>query len=684
MDTTRFLRDLAKQARLEDDPAVKLAIEACEHDQRMIPDMELLFSAEAWEKGNRISPDPFLPPEEEEINGPIKIGYTRDGIEFGVHDSEGNQHMFVSGRSGAGKTHTVRDVILPQLAEDGKKLLITDFKRDYFTLIKSVPGILVVEAEDFKHNPLEVPKNCNPNRHAQLICGVYRRNFGMMHASEGEIYQDIYDLYSLFGVFEQRGVYPTFSDLLEYEKSKSLPRYSEEAKYRDRTINRLETINRAIGETINVSKGFDLEDILTNNVIILLDGLGYDIANFLVESLFMSIFEYKLTNQKDVDVKNFIILDECKRLFSIHKEREYAQGHPVMTHFVNQIRSCGVGLLVCEHQPSMINPALLASSYIKIMMSLGDGRDIFTMARAMGLNPEQEKEAYHLDVGEAIVKLSGRYTRPFKIKVPEGTFPSPVSEEELRNHYQRSFEFLNRKVMLRSDLLQKFQSREKDRASAVYDVLENLTKDPFAGFVDRCKALNMDRSKLKRTIDNLILRGLITPVTVRTFKKGGQKILYQLTEKGQELLRGNGVDTSHKIRGDLAHLYYVNLVGEYFSSQGFKVRLEGESGNGNADLVVSNNRKAVAVEIELGEKTAVNNILKNLKDFDGVIMAFEKESTRKKIEGMVDKWEKSLKDKVRLNLIEDFVKDGNDSFLGEKEETKGKGMGETVGFIKIC
>lgn len=90
------------------------------------------------------------------------------------------------------------------------------------------------------------------------------------------------------------------------------------------------------------------------------------------------------------------------------------------------------------------------------------------------------------------------------------------------------------------------------------------------------------------------------------------------------------------------------------------------------------------MEIELGEKTAVNNILKNLKDFDGVIMAFEKESTRKKIEGVVNKWEKSLKGKVRLNLIEDFVKDGNDSFLGEKEETKGKGMGETVGFIKIC
>jgi hypothetical protein len=672
MDTTRYLRELAKQARLENDPAAKLAIEACEHDQRMIPDIELLFSAEAWEKDNRINPDPFLPPEEQEIKGPVKIGYTKELNEFGAEFSELNQHMFVAGRSGAGKTHLLRDIIVPQLIKAGKKVLIPDFKRDYVELIRLFPDICVVEAENLRFNPSQVPKNCNPNRHAQLICGVYRRNFGILHASEGEIYQDEYDLYSLFGVFNQSGIYPTFLDLLEYEKSKTLPRYSEQAKWRERTINRLESLNRALGQTINVSRGFDLEDILSNNVILLLDGLNYDIANFLVESLFISIFEYKLANEKDEDVKNFIILDECKRLFSIHKEREYAQGHPVMTHFVNQIRSCGIGLSVSEHQPSMINPALLGSSYIKVLMSLGDGRDIFTMARAMGLAPEEEKEAYHLDVGEAIVKLSGRYTRPFKIKIPEGTFPSPVSEEELRNHCQRSFEFLNRKVMPRSDLLQKFQSREKDRAGAVYEVLENLIKDPFAGFVDRCKALNMDRSKLKRTLDSLILRGLITPVTVKTFKRGGQKILYELTGRGRDLLLENGVSTSHKIRGDLAHLYYVNLVGDYFSTKGFKVSFEGETGNGNADLIVSNDGRAVAVEIELGEKTAVNNILKNLKDFDRVIVAFEKEVTRKKIEGVVNKWEKSLKAKVRLNLIEDFVKDGNDSFLGEKEETKGR------------
>ncbi len=105
MDANRYLRDLAKQARLEDNKAIQMAIQACEYDLKLIPKIEKMLSAEAWSKDNPIKPDPFPPPAEE-IPGDIEIGIVlQTGKRVTLSVRELLQGTLICGRSGAGKTN---------------------------------------------------------------------------------------------------------------------------------------------------------------------------------------------------------------------------------------------------------------------------------------------------------------------------------------------------------------------------------------------------------------------------------------------------------------------------------------------------------------------------------------------------------------------------------------------------
>ncbi len=80
----------------------------------------------------------IIPPSKEQAQGPYAIGsvvYAGKSLyDFGQRENEWIQHVGVFGRSGAGKTN-VGFVILKQLQEKGKPVLIFDWKRNYRDLL---------------------------------------------------------------------------------------------------------------------------------------------------------------------------------------------------------------------------------------------------------------------------------------------------------------------------------------------------------------------------------------------------------------------------------------------------------------------------------------------------------------------------------------------------------------------
>lgn len=66
----------------------------------------------------------------------------------------------------------------------------------------------------------------------------------------------------------------------------------------------------------------------------------------------------------------------------------------------------------------MISTPSLGNSYCTIAMNLKHGNDTAALARAMGLSEEQRELVGRLPIGEALVKLQGRWPRPFLVRFP--------------------------------------------------------------------------------------------------------------------------------------------------------------------------------------------------------------------------------------------------------------------------
>jgi hypothetical protein len=69
-------------------------------------------------------------------------------------------------------------------------------------------------------------------------------------------------------------------------------------------------------------------------------------------------------------------------------------------------------------QSSMICSSLKANSYCKVMLPVREGRDLLDMGNSMFLTPEQTYFCRTLERGDAVIKLSGRWTEPFPITIP--------------------------------------------------------------------------------------------------------------------------------------------------------------------------------------------------------------------------------------------------------------------------
>ena len=144
-----------------------------------------------------------------------------------------------------------------------------------------------------------------------------------------------------------------------------------------------------------------------------------------------------------------LIIDEAKRVFCASEA--YSQttaefsGIPPAELILDEIRSFGQGLILADNEPSKLSNAVKANTNIKIAGFLGNGRDIDDIAQAMNLNEEEKEALSHLERGEWLVKLAGRYTRPFLIKTEDFPLPRNVSDEELAELMRPKLAMLYRK-----------------------------------------------------------------------------------------------------------------------------------------------------------------------------------------------------------------------------------------------
>jgi len=499
-----------------------------------------LLSAKYILQGLDETESSLIPPPEQQAKGPYNIGQVfyagKNFYDFGLREDEWIQHVGVFGRSGAGKTN-IGFLILKQLQEKRKPVLIFDWKRNYRDLL-CLPEFKDIEVytigrniAPFTFNPLIPPKGTNPKtwlkKLIEVIAHAYLLGNGVMY-----LLQEAVD-----SVYEEAGVYsgtvekwPTFRDVLV--KAKNRDARGREAGWLSSTLRALASLCFGDMDTlVNTGENQNLEHLLSKTAILELDALTQQDKIFFIEALLLWIHHRRMIERQREVFKHAILVEECHHIFS-GERRSLVGGQSVMEITFREIREFGEALIILDQHPSQISLPALGNTYATICMNLKHKSDINAIIQCMLL--DQEKDLLgSLEVGQAIVKLQGRIARPFQITIPEfviekGKVTDSWIQERMQHiaptiveNYSPTDDTAMDSVLIRS-------------ADNQLGFLKDVQEYPDSGIAARYKRLGLSVRQGQKLVAKLLDQGLIQHHQQTT--KTGRLKMIRLTEKGKALL----------------------------------------------------------------------------------------------------------------------------------------------------
>jgi hypothetical protein len=481
----------------------------------------------------------LIPPSKEQAQGPYAIGsvvYAGKSLyDFGLRENEWIQHVGVFGRSGAGKTN-VGFLILKQLQDKRKPVLVFDWKRNYRDLL-ALPGFKNVEVytigrniAPFTFNPLIPPEGTNPKtwlkKLIEVIAHAYLLGNGVMYLLQ----QAIDSVYEETGVYSGKVIkWPTFRDVLE--KARNRDARGREAGWLSSTLRALASLCFGDMDTlVNTGENQNLEHILSKTVILELDALTQQDKVFFIEALLLWIHHRRMVEERQT-FKHAILIEEAHHIFS-GERRSLIGGQSVMEITFREIREFGESLIILDQHPSQISLPALGNTYCTICMNLKHKSDINAMAQCLLL--DQEKDLLGtLKVGQAIVKLQGRITRPFVIEVPEFVIEKGrVTDAWIAERMQDiAPAIMENDYATESTSPDSWQIRSTDNALAF---LKDIQEYPESGVSARYKRLGLSVRQGQKLKAQLVKDGLIEEQNETT--KVGRLTVIRITEKGSALL----------------------------------------------------------------------------------------------------------------------------------------------------
>ncbi len=530
------------------------------------------------------------PPEKELLTGEYPIGdviYPDKpfGV-FGLREKEWIRHCGIFGKTGSGKT-TLSVRMIRELCRHNKPFLIFDYKRNYRDLLKHPDFenedilIFTVGRNDVapfyfnpKQRPLGVEEYVWIKQLAQIIEKVYLLGPG---AND---------------VFMESAGMNTFKEM--QERVLRQKKRARELLWWASVKRTLNAINYpGLGEMVNCIKGYPIPDLLNKKVILELDGLSGSDQAFVIGSLLLWIYHYRMRQPEREILKHFIIIEEAHHLF-LKAGREEDIADVIM----REIRELGESIIIIDQHPSKISVSALGNLSTKFVLNLSLNQDVSAIANAMLLENDQKKFISMLTLGQCICR-SDRLPHPLLLSIPD--FPIKkglVRDEDIKRHMEGYFKDLSPENLPMPEKSSIRCIQKPETLSPLGRILlENIAEKPVLGLVKRFKDLGLKVSHGYKFIEELTALKLIIPKTVDGHK------LYELTRQGKETL---GKRIPLKGRGGLEHRYYIEKIKEhYLRNEGFTF-VERD----DIDLVVETIEKKMAIQMETGKSDIQGNLTK--------------------------------------------------------------------------
>lgn len=621
----------------------------------------------------------FPSKEESAVRG-VRIGYVcaGDQVLYPIELSNVNltENIFGVGRAGSGKS-TFLTYFIDQLHSHNIRFTVIDWKNDYTFLAKKYDDVPLLVWNQISFNPwTNIPPGMDRTLWWSVVLDVIAHSTGLYVATPSHI------LEALDEVYEAKKGMVTTKDLEQYLRSQK--ETGKRSEYSDVAINRITLLNRVLDPVINVSHGFDIEELFKSNCVIQMSPLHQAVASFLFQILVLWEYYRRLYNNVRGDWKStphryfiekfhMFIMDEAHLTQYSGQEANDLTffSPPPLSTFFSQSRELGLATCAFTQFPNLVMSAFKINASTRIFGNIVESNIRRDLAASIGLERDQENLLGKTDKGIWLVNIAGRTKKPFVMQTPFVEKPI-VAEAEVFSNSKR---FLTAMQMKRQEIESKMflndvQRHDPDKIhlpelpEEAWQVLQFVFDHEFAYQKQISDGIGLSPHKLDDMKKMLLSKNLIRIETFPVFTHN--RTHYVLTAKTLDVFKTLGKSPQRiaywkflSTNPGYYHRYFQFLFMGMHRRLGWKGSVERDLPNGRrVDIFMQREedgkRKVIELETtttDIGNKVRVildgycDELVLLYKDMVGVQLA---RSKLEKIDGIVA-------DTIWVGLIRDYV-----------------------------
>ena len=294
--------------------------------------------------------------------------------------------------------------------------------------------------------------------------------------------------------------------------------------------------------------------------------------------------------------------------------------------------------MLLDQLPSLITPTALANTHCTFTFNLKGKSCVSTAARYTLIGRDDEEYFGKLPVGQAIVKLQGRWFQPFLIKIPHVRIrKGSVSDEDIQEamkDYSIDSASSPDAAKKPATIPPSPHAERKALSESEKDFLQDILDNPLSGVSNRYSRLGLSRRRGTEIKEALRANGFIEEISIPLVS--GRIVLLKTTRKTEALVQQQTLKKGASLgKHGLEHEFWKKRVRDYYERKGYRIKEEHSIKSGFIDLVAEGDER-VAIEIETGNSNISDNISKTLAaHFPKLVLVPTNETASVKIEKLL-------------------------------------------------
>ena len=577
---------------------------------------------------------PKVPPIEKLIGG-VYLGRTSSGAMVCLDLKKyANPHLAILGKSGFGKSTTVKTFISRLFDLSATPTLIIDYAGEYLDWVMSRKGLIIDMRKD-RINPFELGRTTLIDRVRQVIdsfektCDfqtINQRNAFAEYVSKVYMTKG----YKLDDPETWKFEPPTLADIIDLMKKdmNKIPALKQLTV--QSLIYRLEAL--ASGPFGIFGQSTISIDQLTQGLTCI--DLSKVSSNILKDLIAWTILQYLDTMMRiegvTDEIRLVIVLDEAWKVCKNENSLPVA--------IIKEGRKYGYSLIVSTQDIIDIAEPILSNAGTTIIHRTEHPRYLDFFKRAYDLTETEISRIRNLPIGEAIVKLSID-PKPFFVKVEMEEVDSAHKSNETNISKDKRFSYsktekISPPLANQANLPTAFSSDLCALTEVEGRMLKIVAEEHVFSTSELYVRMSVNERQGNEAKNQLIKKDLVQTLKLPKVSGRGRKPEgIMLTDLGvaEAKKRGFKVEPEAGRRGGLLHRYLVELAADEFKKRGSSVEVERSIGNGQTiDLVIDDR---IDVEIETGESDFLSNIEKLQRTkYEKVLIVCINQAVKRRVE----------------------------------------------------